>query len=133
MDYGYESKDQLHADPEVCMELTMSGAVAHLKGDWTLAAVTQHSIHALAASLEQIGAGSEKKLRIDCKQIKKFDISGLQFLYTWLQCFRIRGIEPVLFNLCEKLRKMFSDLGFRITSEHTFGNMSNQLLLAAPQ
>jgi len=114
------------------MELTMSGAVAHLKGDWTLAGVTQHSIHALAASLEQIGAGSLKKLRIDCGQIKKIDINGLEFLHTWLHCLWIRGIEPVLFNLCEKLRKMFSDLGFRITSEHTFGGMHNQRLLSAP-
>lgn len=114
------------------MELTMSGAVAHLKGDWTLAGVTQHSIHTLAASLEQIGAGSEKKLRIDCEQIRRFDVSGLQFLYTWLQCFRIRGIEPVLFNLCEKLQKVFLDLGFRITAEQPFGAVRNQLLLAAP-
>jgi anti-anti-sigma regulatory factor len=118
--------------PEVCMELVMSGAVAHLKGDWTLAGVTQHSIRSLAASLEQIGSGSEKKLRIDCKQIGTFDISGLQFLYTWLQCLWIRGIEPVLFNLCEKLQKMFSDLGFRITSEQNFEFSRNQLLLTAP-
>ena len=114
------------------MELVMSGTVIHLKGDWTLVGVTRHSIHALAASLEQIGAGSEKKLRIDCKQIHRFDISGLQFLYTWLECFRIRGIEPVLFNLCEKLQKMFLDLGFRITSEQNFGMSQNQLLLSAP-
>ncbi len=114
------------------MELTMTGTVAYLKGDWTLAGVTQHSIRALAASLEQIGSGTLKKLRIDCEQIKKFDISGLQFLYTWLQCFRIRGIEPVLINLCQKMRKMFSGLGFRITSEHTLIGMHSQLLLSAP-
>ncbi len=114
------------------MELVMSGTVAHLKGDWTLVGVTQHSIHALATSLEQIAAGTEKKLRIDCQQIQRFDISGLQFLYTWLQCFRIRGIEPVLFNLCEKLQKMFLELGFRITSEQNFKVNHNQLLLSAP-
>jgi ABC-type transporter Mla MlaB component len=89
------------------MELTMSGTVAHLKGDWTLTGITQKSIHSLADSLELLGSKSKKNQEIDCKQITKFDLSGLQFLYTWLQCFRLRGIEPVLINLPDQIHKVF--------------------------
>ncbi|SKA08317.1 Anti-anti-sigma regulatory factor (antagonist of anti-sigma factor) [Trichlorobacter thiogenes] len=95
------------------MELSISGTVAHLKGDWTLTGITAKNIHSLSDSLEQLGSRSHKNQNIDCKQITKFDLTGLQFLYTWLQCFRLRGIEPVLINLPDKMQHIFSCLEFQ--------------------
>jgi len=95
------------------MKLTLSGTVVHLKGNWTLGGVTQNALHALADSLELLGSRPEKNPKIDCKQIIKFDQSGQQILYTWLQCLKIRGIEPVLTNLPGTLQNAFQRLGFQ--------------------
>ncbi len=95
------------------MELSICGRVAYLKGDWTLNRITQKNIHALADSLVQLASSSHNNQEIDCKQITRFDLSGLQFLYTWLQCFRLRGIEPVLINLPDKLQKVAFCLEFQ--------------------
>lgn len=103
----YLINNQSHSDPGVYMEHTMSGTVVRLKGDWTLTGITQKNINSLAILLELLGSNSNKNQKIDCKQITKFDLSGLQFLYTWLQCFKLRGIEPVLINLPNQMHKVF--------------------------
>ena len=95
------------------MKVHMTGATAHLEGDWTQVGVSQSAIDSMAVSLEQMGSGCEKSQRIDCERIIEADASGLQFLYTWLQCFRFRGVEPELINIPENMRKMFLNLGFR--------------------
>jgi len=94
------------------MNVHMTGTTAHLEGDWTHAGVTQSAIDSMAVSLEQIVTGYGKSQQIDCKQIIKADAGGLQVLYTWLQCFRFRGVEPELINMPENLQKMFQSLGF---------------------
>ena len=94
------------------MNFHMSGIVAHLEGDLTLSGVSQSNIHSLAVSLEQIGSRSEKKIRIDCEQIKEVDTSGLQLIHIWLLCFIFRGIKPELVNLPDRLQKTFQSLGF---------------------
>ena len=96
------------------MKMYISGVVAHLKEDWTFAEVASSNIDSLAASLEQIGSGSEKNLRIDFEQMNEFDASGLQLLYIWLQCFRIRGVEPELINIPENMQKTFQIKGLPI-------------------
>jgi ABC-type transporter Mla MlaB component len=95
------------------MEVHMTGTTAHLKGDWTQAGVSQSAIDSMAVSLEQMGFGCEKSLRIDCEQIIEADVSGLQLLYTWLQCFRFRGVEPELTNIPENMQNTFLISGFR--------------------
>lgn len=95
------------------MNVHMTGTTAHLEGDWTVSGVTQSAVDSMAVSLEELGAGCEKSQRIDCEQIIKADASGLQFLYTWLQCFRFRGVEPELINIPEDMQDTFLSLGFR--------------------
>jgi len=95
------------------MKVHMTGTTAHLEGDWTHIGVTQSTIDSMADSLEQIVSGCEKSQRIDCEQIIRADASGLQFLYSWLQCFRFCGVEPELVNIPENMQKMFLKLGFR--------------------
>lgn len=85
------------------MTICMTGSEARLEGDWTLSGVTRN-LDSLAQSLQQFEPGSEKKLRIDCGQIKNADISGLQLLNVWMQCVRFRGVEPTLVNVPERLR-----------------------------
>ncbi len=94
------------------MELAIFGKVVSLRGDWRLIRVTQSSIHLLADSLEQISSGTDKNPQIDCKQISRLDIGGLELLYTWFHCFRLRGIEPVLINPPEKIQKAFHGMDF---------------------
>jgi ABC-type transporter Mla MlaB component len=91
----------------------MTGSTAHLVGDWTRTGVTQSDIDSMAVSLEQIGSRCENSQRVDCKQIIKADACGLQFLYTWLQCFKFRGVEPELINIPKKMQDTFLSLGFR--------------------
>lgn len=90
------------------MMLSMTGAEAHLEGDWTLTGVTRN-IGALALSLQQLKP-ERKKLRIDCGRMKEADISGLQLLKVWMQCARLRGVEPILFNVPEKLKHIMQAL-----------------------
>lgn len=85
------------------MTIRMSGTEAHLEGDWTLSGAA-HNIDSLALSLQQIEAGMAKNLRIDCKKVKNADASGLQLLLVWMECARIRGVEPILVNVPERLR-----------------------------
>jgi anti-anti-sigma regulatory factor len=89
----------------------MEGAVAHLQGDLTNSGMTHGSIDALGVSLQQIEAGGEKNIRIDCARIRLADICGLQFLYVWMQCVRFRGVEPELVNLSDSLQLAIQRLG----------------------
>lgn len=84
------------------MMLCMTGTEAHLEGDWTLTGVTRN-IGVLALFLQQLEP-ERKKLRIDCGRMEEADISGLQLLKVWMQCVRLRGVEPILFNVPEKLK-----------------------------
>lgn len=91
------------------MTIRMAGTVAHLEGDWTLSGAAQH-IDSLALSLQQIESGKEKKLQIDCRQVVKADASGLQLLRVWLECARMRGVEPTLVNVPERLMHVLQGL-----------------------
>ena len=95
------------------MKMHISGDIAYLVKDWTFTGVTSSNIDSLAASLEQIGSGSAKNLQVDCGQIREIDAEGLQLLYTWLQCLKIRGVKPKLVNLPEKLQKTFQVKGLQ--------------------
>lgn len=85
------------------MAICMTGTGARLVGDWTLAGVTRN-LSTLALSLQQLESGDEKKLRVDCGLVEEADIGGLQLLNVWIQCVRIRGMEPVLVNVPMRLR-----------------------------
>jgi len=103
------------------MTFCNEGTVSHLQGDLTHSGVTHGSIDSLSASLQQIASGSEKNIRIDCKRIHAADMSGLQLLYVWMQCARLRGVEPELFNLSDSLQLVMQMTGL----EHCFTGKSN--------
>jgi ABC-type transporter Mla MlaB component len=95
------------------MTITISKTITHLVGKWTRTGITQSSIDSLAVTLEQIGSGCDKNPQIDCKRVISFDVCGLNFIYTWLQCLRMRGFEPELINLPDKLQQVFKNFGFK--------------------
>jgi ABC-type transporter Mla MlaB component len=89
------------------MKITISGTGVHLDGDWTLAGVTQSAIDSLAVALQQLGTVGARRLDVDCRQVNAIDTTGQQILYVWLQCLRLRGVEPQLVSFPKKLQKIF--------------------------
>jgi len=94
------------------IHLTASGAT--MDGDWTLAGAARN-LDSLAGLLHRIQAGNEKNLRIDCRNVSKADASGLQVLHVWLECARMRGVEPTLVNVPEKLLNSMQGLSGRFS------------------
>ena len=94
------------------MTIYAEGMVAHLQGDLTHSGVTNNIINLLAVSLQKIVSGGDKNLRIDCKNVRKADISGLQLLYVWMHCARMRGVESELINLSDCMRQSMQRMGF---------------------
>ena len=91
------------------MSIRMIGTEAYLEGDWTLTGAARN-IDSLTQSLQQIEFGKEMNLRIDCRQVSMADASGLQLLHVWMECARMRGVEPTLVNVPEKLRHAMQGL-----------------------
>ena len=91
------------------MMIHMTGTSAHLAGDWTLSGATRN-LSLLSRSLQQFEPGGEHSVSVDCGEIKKVDVSGVQLLKVWLQCFRFRGVEPTLVNVPENLRHFMQRL-----------------------
>jgi len=104
------------------MRINMSGATAHLEGDWTLAGVTQNNINSLAVALEQIKPNKSRKLQIDCRNVITFDKTGQELLNVWVQCAKNRGVEPELIIPPNNFRYSFKSLGFRC--RYTSRNMA---------
>lgn len=94
------------------MTVRMVGTVAHLEGDWTMNGVAEH-IDSLVLSLGQMESRGEKNLQINCKCIEETDTSGLQLLNVWVECARLRGIEPKLINVPNNMRRAINELGFK--------------------
>src|ERR1039457_2508997 len=93
------------------MNIYLSGSMAHLEGDWTHAGVTESSIELLTDALQQIEPGVAKGFQIDCRNVRAIDITGLQLLYVWMQCVKLRGVEPDLVNPSNNLQQAFRSVG----------------------
>ena len=93
------------------MKIHMSGSMASLEGDWTVAGVTQNNLDTLSVALELIEPSDGRSLNIDCQQVCAIDTTGKQILNIWLKCARLRGVEPELVNPPNKLRRSFQRLG----------------------
>lgn len=87
------------------MAIRVAGDEVYLEGDWTLVGVSQQ-IESLSHALQQIGSGTFRNLRIDCKLLSRADSAGLQLLYVWMECVRMRGVEPTMVNMPEKLMNL---------------------------
>lgn len=93
------------------MAISLDGSIAHLHGDWTIKGLTKENINLLTAMLQKIDSVSSGKLLIICKQISDTDFIGLQLLKVWMQCVRLRGVEPELVDPPAKLLQYFKSAG----------------------
>lgn len=89
-----------------------------LIGDWTIEGVGQqlHQLNDLPICNGAIDSGST--VAIDCAGIERIDMSGLQLLYVWIQCIRLRGFQPSLCNIPEKMMSSLACLGMADNFEH---------------
>jgi len=85
------------------MTINIEGKVAYVKGDWTMKKLSKDKIDSLAFALQQIESGGGRALHVDCRHVSATDPSGLQLLHVWMQCARLRGIEPELINVPDNL------------------------------
>ena len=109
------------------MTIRMTNTEARLEGDWTITGATRN-VDALTQSLQQFEPGIEANLLIDCGEIQKVDMGGMQLLNVWLQCFRFRGVEPTLVNVPERLRHYMQSLNFK---QYLADNLSNPVVAVA--
>jgi anti-anti-sigma regulatory factor len=93
------------------MSVRMAGTVAHLEGDWTMTGVADN-IDSMLISLDQLQSRGEKSFQINCGQVVETDTSGLQLLNVWVECARLRGIEPTLVNMNAGMQRAIHELGF---------------------
>src|ERR1035437_11174711 len=93
------------------MTIRMAGKVAHLEGDWTMTGVAEN-IQSLVLYLNQLESEGNKSFLINCRQIAEADTSGLQLLNAWVECARLRGIEPKLVNVTDGMLRSINELGF---------------------
>lgn len=106
---------------EASMAVRMTGTVAHLEGDWTITGVADN-IGSLVLSLDQMESEGKKSFQINCGQIEETDTSGLQLLNVWVECARLRGIEPKLVNVTDEMHRAIHELGFSQCFSHAFSN-----------
>lgn len=99
-------------ETEGCMSVRMAGTVAHLEGDWTMTGVTDN-VDSVLRSLCQLESQGKKSFQINCGQIAETDTSGLQLLYVWVKCARLRGIEPKLVNVTDGMQQAMCTFGVR--------------------
>lgn len=92
------------------MTVRMSGAVAHLEGDWTMSGVMAN-LDSLKMALNMMESEGRKRLLINCRNVELADTSGLQLLNVWVECARMRGITPKLVNVTAGMRRSINELG----------------------
>ncbi|MBT0665698.1 STAS domain-containing protein [Geobacter pelophilus] len=102
------------------MIISMEGPVVYLKGDWTINGVTKGKIDSLACALQHISESLDTGLLVDCSHITSIDTTGHQLIYIWVQCARLRGMEPELVNLPDSLRQRLQNLGECYGHRRTF-------------
>lgn len=104
------------------MSVRVIGTVAHLEGDWTMTGVADNIV-SLVLSLNQMESEGKKSFLINCGQIEEADTSGLQLLNAWVECARLRGIEPKLVNVTDGMLRSINELGFSHLFSDTYPDM----------
>lgn len=94
------------------MRSDQAGVAANLSGDWTMNSVS-HQIESLLTISSDVGelVPKNKTLVVDCSGINKIDMSGLQLLYVWVQCLKIKGLQAELVNLSDGMRSTVQQVG----------------------
>lgn len=87
------------------MKIHLADDMAYLWGDWTAAEMSYRNIDLLSGLLDQIESRGRKTLEIDCAHLNSIDASGAHYLYIWLNCLQLRGIDYELVNIAGESEK----------------------------
>lgn len=93
------------------MAIRVQGTDLVLSGEWSIPGIMGH-IDSMSNVLQEMNNQGMKSLRVDCGEIRRIDSEGLQLLKVWLQCAKIRGMQPALINLSEELQRLMLVTGF---------------------
>ncbi|HIJ88356.1 MAG TPA: STAS domain-containing protein [Desulfuromonadales bacterium] len=102
------------------MKIYTKGAVEYIRGDLTRSGIELNVINSLSHSLDKVSPERGYGLRIDCGGVRTADKSGLQLLYVWMQCARLRGVESELVNMSATMQNTIHAMGL----EHCFAGNS---------
>lgn len=91
------------------MPIRLTEAAAQLYGHWVQPNILD-GVGILDATLQQVVTAGTGQLQIDCERIEGIDRGGLELLYTWIECARLCGVEPVLTGLPEHLQQTMACL-----------------------
>jgi ABC-type transporter Mla MlaB component len=106
------------SDKEARMALYTHETGINLSGHWNLSGLV-HQIESLS-DVHQLEPHPGRLYRIDCSEIRSVDMSGLQLLFVWIQCIRMRGVKPELINLPDGMQQTIKTLGL----ENCFSDFS---------
>ncbi len=93
------------------MPVRIAGRVVHLEGDWTMSGVADN-IDSMVQTLNQMESDGKNNFLINCSQIEETDTSGLQLLNAWVECAKMRGIEPKLVYVTDGMLRAINEYGF---------------------
>jgi len=102
------------------MKIYTKNAVEYLRGDLTRSGVELNIINSLSPSLDKVSLAGDNRIRIDCGGVRTADTIGLQLLYVWMECAKLRGVESELVNLPDGLQNTIHAMGL----EHCFAGNS---------
>ena len=94
------------------MNITVSGTVVRLQGDWTATKITRATICAVINVLQDRELGTARRVSIDCRQVSAIDSVGQALLSGWIQIAGIHGLEPELVNIPIHMRHYFKSTEF---------------------
>lgn len=96
---------------------------AKLTGDWTIAGVRGQVDRLLGYSGKVGCCKRDCLIQVDCADIQKIDMAGLQLLSVWLHCVKERGLHPALVNLPDCVAQLIGNAGV----EHLFLDTCTQM------
>ena len=98
------------------MKISVSGATAHLQGEWTLNGLTKVTIDSLAGAIRQTASAGVKTIFLDCRQVTAIDSIGLMILDGLAAIPRLRGVATELVSLPDNLHSSVQEFGRSICS-----------------
>lgn len=103
----------------------MNAQVEHAKltGDWTIAGVREQAERLLGYSHKVGCCKGNCQMQVDCADIQRIDLTGLQLLYVWLHFVKERGLHPALVNLPDCVAQLIGNVGV----EHLFIDTCTQM------
>ncbi len=94
------------------MSAEITSIATRLSGDWTINSIVSQANYLMSLSENTVaGAALHRRFQVDCSEVDRIDLSGLQLLYVWMQCLQIKGVSAELVNLSDDMRLAVQQFG----------------------